>query len=155
MQLTIVSTNDLVVIDRICQNFPLEPFNPPADFQVLQWHEYEGQIEYSDRTLDPINELPGWALAIVDEFDRYRSVNQDTLATLQRSERAVVNGTARLDRNRQRQVDTAMKHMAELADHLQRQLNKNARKAMGRNARIQLVSLNRTIEVLNEITRIK
>ena len=151
MQLTIVYPDDLVVIDRVCQTIQLDPFNPPVNLHALQWSGKAGRIEYDDYTVDPIVELPQWALDVVDEFNRLRNINQDKLAEQERMQLAEGNGKARLERDRQRQIDRAKHYMKELSGHLQRQLAKDGRKALGRNARIQLVSLNRTIETLNEI----
>lgn len=113
MQLTIVYPDDLVVIDRYCKTIPLEPFDTPDNFQALQWSNDSGQIEYTDYAVEPITELPAWAMEIVDEFNRLRGIESDLIRKQQQSEVYVSNGTARVERNRQRLADEAKAYMAE------------------------------------------
>lgn len=105
MQLTIIYPDDMVVIDRVCQTFPLAPFKPPDNLHALQWSHDSGQIEYDDYTVDPIKALPDWATAMVDEFNRLRSVNQTLLKQQQQSALFVANGEARQERMRQQRID--------------------------------------------------
>lgn len=107
MQLTIVYPDNLVVIDRVCQNFPLDPFNPPDNFHALQWSGDDGRIEYNDYTVAPINELPVWASDIVDEFNRLRADDQEKLKQQRLSAFYVENGQARKTRIKQQaEADT-------------------------------------------------
>ena len=95
---TIILPDNLIVVDRVVQNFSMTAFKPPINVKVLNWSNGSGQIENTDDTVNAISQLPKWASDIVDEFKRLRAANQASLTVLKLSEVIRMNGLFRKNR---------------------------------------------------------
>ena len=102
MQLTIVLPDQLTLIDGQPQRFDLDKFDVPPGLHALQWKNDTGHIEYSNLPNEPLDTLPDWVDAIIEEHRRL-TLEQTSLTEKQLRQAVYLsNGQARIDR-RERQ----------------------------------------------------
>ena len=98
MQLTIVKSDNLVLIDNQAQTFDLSGYALPENLWALQWQNTSGEIEYTDKNNETIDVLPDWTTLIIAEHQslaeeqklQQEKTNQQTIY--------IINGQTRKNR---------------------------------------------------------
>jgi len=75
MKLTIIPTDSTVYVDNLSyDNLVLS--NIPLNVHALQWDENKGHIEYTDYTVEQIEDLPSWASDAVSNWNNANEKSQ-------------------------------------------------------------------------------
>ena len=76
MKLTIVYSDNLVVINENQQYFDLSVYPFPKDFWALQWSNDFGEIEYKTQNNEKINILPDWTEVIIQKHKELKKQSE-------------------------------------------------------------------------------